>query len=40
MNPNFIAAATKKLADEYVAVEKIADEERERNEYAKTTSTV
>lgn len=32
MHPNFIAAATKKLAEEYVAVEKIADEERNQRE--------
>lgn len=28
MNPNFIATGTKELADQYVAVEKQADEER------------
>lgn len=32
MHPNFIAAATKKLAEEYVAVEKKADEERKQHE--------
>lgn len=36
MNPNFIAAATKKLAEEYVAVEKRADEERRLKECAKS----
>lgn len=31
MNPNFIAASTKRLAMEYVAVEKKADAERKRD---------
>lgn len=36
MNPNFIAAATRQLADEYVAVEKRADDERMQHENAKS----
>lgn len=31
MKPNFLAAATKELSDELLAVEKIADEERLRD---------
>ncbi|CAH0558694.1 unnamed protein product [Brassicogethes aeneus] len=32
MNPNFLATATKELSDQFMAIEKIADEERINNE--------